>query len=89
MKKSLYIQSMSNELTTRQHRIYSILMENRFPAPSLSEMAKDLGVVPSTIRYDLIDMEKKGWVERARGSRAVRALTPPSPEQAGEGTEYI
>ena len=68
-----------NELSERQQEILRFLWNRRFCyAASIREIGKAVGLkAPSAVRYQLTELEAKGWVRRhPRRPRAMEVRRP-------------
>ena len=43
-------------------------------APSVREIAAEVGITPSTTHYWLEQLEAEGWIMRGSGNRQIRVL---------------
>jgi repressor LexA len=83
------------ELSERQKSILQSLWNNPRPyLPSLREIGKAVGLkAPSAVRYQLSELEGKGWVRRDRGRpRALEVRRPDGRLPARPGlarTDYV
>jgi repressor LexA len=68
-----------NELSERQQEILRFLWDRRLSyAASIREIGKAVGLkAPSAVRYQLTELEAKGWVQRHPGRpRAMEVRRP-------------
>lgn len=64
-------------IVERQQRLIEILRSRR--AAQLEELAREVGVSPSTVRRDLEALEQRGVVERTHGGAVFKGEAPGAP----------
>jgi SOS-response transcriptional repressor LexA len=73
-----------SELSERQQEILEFLWNCPSPySPSFREIGNAVGLTgPSAVRYQIVELERKGWVQRHPGSAATGSPTSARPGTA-------